>query len=259
MTPGFAEYLASWQSTALAGFIVFLRIGAVMAMLPVFGEMAVPVRVRLAAAAAFTAVVAPAVYAQVVPAAGSGLALAIALASETLIGLSIGFAVRLLVWALQIAGVMIAQATALSQLFGFSSGEPSPAVSQALWIGGLALAASAGLHVHIARMLIESYAVLPAGVLQDAASLLGWAVGHVASAFALAFQLAVPALIASLLVNLAMGAMNRAMPALMITFIGVPAQTLAALGLIAVITPVLLAIWLAVFTSFLADPFGGVR
>ena len=56
--------------------LVFLRVGAVMALLPAFGEQIVPQRIRLVLTLAFSAVVAPAVWADLPanpPAAALGI------------------------------------------------------------------------------------------------------------------------------------------------------------------------------------------
>lgn len=42
------------------GLVVFLRVGCALSLTPAFGEQVVPMRVRLALAFAFTAIVAPA-------------------------------------------------------------------------------------------------------------------------------------------------------------------------------------------------------
>lgn len=42
----------------------------------------------------------------------------------------------------------------------------------------------------------------------------------------------------------------------MVSMVGAPALTLGALALLAVATPILLAVWLQAFEAYLADPFG---
>ena len=93
------------------------------------------------------------------------------------------------------------------------------------------------------------------GALLSAASAAEWGLGLIGQTFALAFSLAAPFIIASLIYNLALGAINRAMPALMVSMVGAPALTLGALALMAIATPVILAAWLDAFSSHLADPF----
>jgi flagellar biosynthetic protein FliR len=236
-----------------AGFLVFMRVGAAMAMLPLFGDQAVPVRVRLVLALAFAAVVAPAVAGDM-PRPGTGLPV-VAVLAEAATGLAIGFGFRLFVIALTTAGTIAAQSVSLAQIFGGAGPEPQPAIAQVLMLGGLALAAGMGLHVRVAEAFVQSYAVLPAGRFPDAAVMAGWGLAGVVRAFGLAFSLAMPFVIGALLYNLALGAINRAMPTLMVAFVGAPALTLLGLAGLAVVAPAVLVVWRAALTGFLDDPF----
>lgn len=247
--------LPGWIAVSVA---VFLRIGALMAVLPAFGEHMVPLRVRLAATTAFTAITAPAVAGALPDMTAGGGALLGALATETVNGLALGLVLRLMILALEIAGTIAAQAMSLSQLFGIG-GAPMPAVSHLLVAAGLALAALSGLHVRLAEVLILSYRALPAGQFPLAPALMDWGVGNVAQCFALAFSLALPFVIAATLYNVALGAINKAMPQMMVAFVGAPALTLAALALLTVAAPSALLVWRDAFAHLLADPFGAPR
>lgn len=231
--------------------LVFLRVGAAMALLPAFGEQSVPQRLRLVLALAFTAVVAPAVGALPDPAQGVLLPCAV----EVVVGIAIGLSLRMFVMALQIAGAMVAQATSLSQLFGGAGPEPQPAISNLLVMAGLALAVAMDLHVHIAELLILSYQMLPAGAFPGASDIADWGLDQITRAFALGFILATPFTIAALLYNVTLGVINRAMPALMVSFVGAPALTAAGLALMAVMAPLALAVWSQALQTFLAAPF----
>ncbi len=253
-----APLLGHAQDGLWAGSVVFLRLGAMMALLPLFGEQAVPARVRLALALAFTLVVAPAVAPGLPPPGGPARLLALLL-GETAAGLALGLALRLLVLALQTAGAIAAQATSLAQLLGAGpGGEPSPAMGHLLVTGGLALAAVLGLHVRAAQWMVEGYALIPAGAALDPGLLLEAGVQEIGRAFALAVSLAAPFVAAALLYNVTLGVINRAMPALMVTFIGAPALTFGGLALMLVAAPLLLEVWAAALGGALASPFGGV-
>lgn len=256
MTALFQAMLETGGRGALIGFVVFLRIGAAMSILPGFGERLVPLRVKLILALAFTAVVAPAAAEPVLPHTASAAAVLTCLATETVIGLAIGLVLRLMVLALEMAGAMAAQSTSLAQLFG-AGGEPMPAMSHLFVAAGLAMAMMAGLHVRFAELLILSYDVLPPGAFPDAGVIRQWGIAHVAHAFALAFSLAAPFVMAALIYNLALGAINRAMPQLMVAFVGAPALTAGALILLAIAAPTALMIWISGFAVLLSDPFGG--
>jgi flagellar biosynthetic protein FliR len=255
MTEALADLLAFGTASASAVFLVFLRIGAAMALLPAFGEQTVPVRIKLALTLCFTAVVAPAV----LPAASgldSGGRFVAAAGAEVAVGLAFGIALRLMVHALQMAGTIAANVTSLSQLFGGMGADPQPAMAQVLVVAGLALAASAGLHVKVAMSLIETYRLFPPGQLPGLGDLAGWSTSRIAEAFGLAFVLAAPFTVAALIANLALGAINRAMPQLMVAFVGAPATVWASLALLAVTAPAILTAWATALDRVLALPFG---
>ena len=237
--------------------LVFLRVSALVSVLPAFGEHSVPMRVKLVVAVMFTAVVAPAVAPIAQP---DGLpSLARVILSETLSGLALGLGLRLFVLALHIAGSIAAQSTSLSQLAGGAAGEPMPAMGHVLVIAGLALAVMTGLHVRAAELLVLSYNLFPPGSFPAAPDLSAWGVARIGHAFALAFTLAAPFVIASMIYNLALGVINRAMPQLMVAFVGAPVITLGGLALLCVAAPLMLSVWAEALGGFLSDPTGAAR
>lgn len=234
--------------------IVFLRVGAAMALLPGFGDQKVPSRVRLGLALAFSLVVLPAAAGQLPDEPDLRFALR-CLPTETAAGLLIGLALRLTILALETAGTIAAQSTSLAQMFP-GAAEPMPVLSHLMTWAGLCLAVLSGLHIRISEVLIGSYAVLPAAAYPDATLLKGWGVGRIAWAFALAVQIAAPYLAVSLIYNVALGFINRAMPQLMVAYVGAPAITLGALLLMLIAVPAGLAVWSDAVLALLADPFG---
>lgn len=236
-------------------FWVFLRVGACMALLPVFGEQVVSIRVRLAASVAFTILVWP-MAKPLFPTNVSDAQFLQLSAAELISGLLLGLAFRLFVHALQIAGTIIGTSTSLAQVFGGGVGvDPQPAIGNTLVLGALALATLGGLHVHYVGAIVMSYDALPVGILPSAETVKNWTVAEVSSAFALAFVLSAPFLVAALLYNLALGVINRAMPQLMVSFVGAPALTLGGLLVGAIALPFLLVVWSALFAAALGDPF----
>ncbi len=256
MNAALADIAALSQNWLSVAFVVFLRVGAAMAMLPVFGERAVPERIRLLLALSFTLIVLPAAEPIVRPAVETN-GNALFLFTETLAGLAIGAVVRFFVMALQIAGSMAAQSTSLSQLFGGANVDPLPAMGHVLMMGGFALAMIMGLHVRLTEILIMSYDIFHPGQFPGADLLSTWGLQRVVHAFALAFTLAAPFVVASLIYNVALGVINRAMPQLMVAFVGAPAITAGGLILMFLSTPILLNIWGQGLIMFLNNPFGG--
>jgi flagellar biosynthetic protein FliR len=242
----------SWLAIA---FAVFLRVGAAMALFPAFGQQAVPERVRLVLTLGFTLVVAPAVAPIVRPVATEGVHVTL-LFTEVISGLIIGAVIRLFVMVLQVAGSMAAQSTSLAQIFGGAGVDPQPAMGHVLFMGGLALALMLGLHTRLAEILILSYDIFAPGQFPGAEIVSAWGLSRVGQTFALSFTLAAPFVVASLVYNVALGVINRAMPQLMVAFVGAPAITAGGLLLLLLTAPVMLSIWGDGFSAFLANPFG---
>ncbi|WP_282061324.1 flagellar biosynthetic protein FliR [Roseobacter litoralis] len=248
------ELLPFLNSAIWHGFVVFCRVAALAAVLPAFGEQTLPARVKLAAALAFTLIVAPALPTISPPNAIGSISLVIL--TEVVAGLAIGIGLRLFVLALQTAGSIAAQSTSLSQVLGGAAVDPLPAMGYILVIAGLALAVMAGLHVKVAHLIILSYDFMPVGRFVAAADVSEWGTKQVAQAFSLAFTLAAPFVILSVLYNFALGAINRAMPQLMVAFVGAPVITLGGLALLLISAPYILTVWLAAMDRYLANPFG---
>lgn len=236
-------------------FAVFLRVSAFVSLLPAFGERSIPVRVKLGISIAFTLIVAPAVDpSELLP---GFLQMVRLVGTEVLIGMALGIGLRLFVLALQTAGSIAAQSTSLSQLLGGASVDPMPAMGYFLMLGGLTLAVIMGLHIRAAQFLIHSYVMLPMGALPVSSDLSQWGVQRIAHSFGLAFALATPFVIASLIYNLALGVINRAMPQLMVAFVGAPAITFAGLFLLFAGAPLILSVWWDALNAFLLNPIGG--
>lgn len=246
-------FLTLAQSQLWIGFVVFLRVAASVSLLPGFGEQSVPMRVKLMIAIAFTMIVAPAL--SVPPPPFSADTLATLVLTETLAGIMIGLGVRLFILALQTAGSIAAQSTSLSHILGGAAMEPIPAMGYVLTVGAVALAVMAGLHIKAAHLLIHSYTLLPMGLFSDGSDVADWGLAQVAYAFELAFVLAAPFILMSVLYNLALGVINKAMPQLMVAFVGAPVITLGGLFLLFLAAPTMLGVWLSSLDHFMANPF----
>jgi flagellar biosynthetic protein FliR len=228
-----------------------------VALLPGFGETALPARVKLGAAVMFTVAIWPAVGPLAALETAEAAALGLVFLAEAAAGLALGLSVRLLILGLQTAGSMAAQATSIAQIMGEGlTADPAPAYANLLAVGGIALAFALGLPALAAAALIGSYETLPFGGFASGEALSDWGVRRVAGAFAGAVALASPFLVAAFAYNVALGAINRAMPQLMVAFVGAPAITGGALILMILVTPPALRVWSVGLEAVLADPFG---
>lgn len=247
------ELIALLEESLWLGFLVFVRVAATVSLLPAFGEQSVPMRIKLVLALAFTVVVAPTITLDL-PTMTLGNVALLAL-TETVSGVLIGLGLRLFILALQTAGAIAAQATSLSQILGGAAIEPLPAMGYILTVGALALAALSGLHVKAAELMILSYDFLPIGLFAGGGDVAAWGTTQISRAFSLAFVLAAPFVLMSVLYNLTLGVINKAMPQLMVAFVGAPVITLGGLFILFLAAPGMLSVWLTALDQFMAAPF----
>ncbi|MEP1586270.1 MAG: flagellar biosynthetic protein FliR [Tateyamaria sp.] len=249
-----AEFMMLAQTPIWIGFVVFLRVAATTTLLPGFGEQSVPLHIKIAVAIAFTLIVAFAIPAS--PPPFSLEVLVTLVLTETVSGVLLGLGVRLLILALQTAGSIAAQSTSLSQILGGAAIDPVPAIGYVLTVGAVALAVTAGLHVKAGMLIIHSYVLLPIGLFSPGNDVAEWGTAQIAHAFELAFVLAAPFVLISTLYNLTLGVINKAMPQLMVAFVGAPIITLGALFLLFLSAPPMLENWLSSLDHFMANPLG---
>lgn len=252
-----APLLDLTRTAVFAAMAVFARVGAAVALLPGFGEQVLPMRLKLGAALAFAVIIWPAVAPEARIADDSLVGFAVVLGAEAVAGILLGLSVRLLIFALQMAGSMAAQSTSIAQMFGEGMlADPQPAYANLLAVAGIAVAFALGLPVHVAAALIDSYTTLGFGTFPLGGDVAEWGSRRVAGAFGTALSLALPFVLMAFAYNVALGAINRAMPQLMVAFVGAPAITGGALLLMGLATPLALRVWGQSLLRVLADPFG---
>lgn len=234
-----------------AATLAFFRVAAIISVMPGLGTPTVPMRVKLMLALALAVFVSGSAALDPRPVSPA------LIASETLVGLAFGLGFRFLIFALQTAGTIAAQSTSLSQLLGNASVEPMPAIGHILVTAGLALMFVLDLHVLWLSSVIALYQLFPVGVVLDPAELGRWGVAEVSEAFALAFRIAAPFLILSMMYNLTLGVINKAMPQLMVAFVGAPLITFCGLAFLALGAPTMLSVWSEAVETYLYNPFGG--
>ncbi|GGF53245.1 flagellar biosynthetic protein FliR [Paracoccus acridae] len=233
-------------SQLLPGFswtwvLVYLRVQALVLVLPGLGERVIPVRVRAAAAMAVTPMLAGLI--PPVPAPGDTLATLGQAAGETLIGLAAGMGLRLLALSLDIATSAIAATASLSQLIGGQNEAAPHPIGNLVHLAGLAVLMVLGLPVMLVQLMADSLAIWPPGGWPDADGLAAEAIRLVARSFWIAMLLAAPFTLGGFMFQALSGVINRVMPALPVIFIGSPAAIMLALAALALLAPVLIGLW----------------
>ena len=218
----------------LAPFLVFVRVGSALIIMPGFGEPYVLARMRLLLALLISlALTAPLV--PLLPALpGEPAALARLLVTEAVIGLFIGGAARTIFAALHITGTAIAFQSGLAAAAAFDPNEATQGTLPGTLLTTIALVllfATDGHHL-LLRALAHSYQALPPGGPLPLGEFAEVHARLIADAFAIAVRLASPLLAVGLLIYLGMGVLNRLMPAFQVFFIALPVQIVLAFAVL---------------------------
>lgn len=234
--------------------MIFARIGSAMVVLPGFGEVNVPVRVRLIIALTICFVVYP-VVSVALPATPPNVAeLLLLLGGEILIGIAIGAITRLLISMLQVGGTIIAfnAGLASAQLFDPSAGQTGAVTGAFLATIGITLLFVTNMHHVMLMALVDSYVLFipgqgfPVGDFSESATRV------VSDSFRLGLQIALPILVVGMLIYLSMGLMARLMPQIQVFFIALPLQILVGFSVLAVTLGVSMLVFLDHFETVVA-------
>ena len=210
------------EAAGLAGFLVFCRIGGCLMLTAGFASARVPVLVRLAIALSASLALAPLVWQPVhaalqrFPQDAQGLLIL----SELAAGAGIGLLCRLFLAGLQFGAAMAANAAGLAGMSGapVDDSEPAPALVTFISLSGTMLIFAADLHLEVFRALVESYATLPPALAIDPAQILGRLEQQFSAVFALSLRLCGPFILYAVVVNLAIGLVNKFTPQIPVYF-----------------------------------------
>jgi flagellar biosynthetic protein FliR len=237
-----------------AGSLVFVRVAAIVMLLPGVGEPVVPPRVRLAFAMLLSMAITPIVL-HTLPALPDTVGgMGAWVLREAIIGLLIGAILRTMMAALAVAGEIVSLQTTLSfsQTANPLQAQPGATLSSFLGLVGVTLVFATGLHQMFIAAITQSYelfAPMKRLLVEDAGEL---AVRTVGQAFAVGIQLAAPVMVFALIFNVATGLVGRVMPQFQIFFAATPLTVLLGLSIFALSLGTVGLVWLTQYSDLVA-------
>jgi len=212
--------LESW----LAAFIFPLaRILAFIASSPVLGNKQIPARIKVGFAMLVTFIIAPTLTIPPEIEASSGAGLFILL-QQILVGLAMGFSMRLIFTAVEMAGDTMGMQMGL----GFASfydpvnATQTQVLAQFLGIVGALAFLNMDGHLYMLSTMAESFQAFPISTQLPSATAMQTLALSGGSIFSHALRLSLPLIAALLITNLALGILTRSAPQLNIFAIGFP-------------------------------------
>jgi flagellar biosynthesis protein FliR len=213
-------------------FLLGVRLGGLMTFAPFLGSTSIPWKVKSALAVVLTAVLAPAYSSRLPHTAPENWVGAIA--GELMVGLGMGLTMELVFEAARFAGQM------LGFQFGYSLVnviDPQSQVEISVlnffhYTVLLLIFLQADLHHWLFRMLVRSFDLVPPGAAIVSSGTVIGLFHSAANIFLLGLQLASPALVITVMIDIAMSFMAKASPQLPVMSVGLPAKMLAGYAVI---------------------------
>ncbi len=216
------------------------RILAMISVAPLFGHANIPATVKIGLGLLLSVAIAPALppMPEVAPFSGDGLFILI---QQMLIGLAIGFSMKLAFTAVELAGELAALTMGLSFASFYDPNSQSEASSVSQLFGWLALMVfvSSNLHLALLASLTDSFTSLPVSALPVGTGPFKLVAAYGGKIFALGLQFALPIVAALLVTNLALGLLTKAAPQLNLFGIGFPITIGVGFLMISLILPYL--------------------
>ncbi len=214
---------AEINAWVVAFFFPLARILALLVAAPPFNNPALSVRVRLLLGLAIALAISPALptIPAMDPASGTGLLI---LAQQMIIGLAMGFSLRLIFSAIDMAGTMISYQMGLGFATAYDplSASQTGVISEFLGMLSLLVFMAINGHLVVIATLVQSFTLLPIGAGPPANGT--WL--NIANAGGVIFSsgvlLALPVVVALLITNIALGILGRVAPQLNLMAIGFP-------------------------------------
>jgi len=206
----------------LAAMWTMLRISGVVLIAPLLGAVFVPARVRILVAVVLSVAMLPAVGELPTFSPLSPLGLYTIL-QELVVGIAIGFILKLAVEAAVFAGQVISIGMGLSFATVVDPQQGgTPLLGRFYIIVATLLLLAVNAHLVLIEIVAQSFALVPIGSGGLSAPQAMQVVQFTSLMFVGAMQLALPAVVAILMVNVAFGVISRAAPTLNLFAVGFP-------------------------------------
>jgi flagellar biosynthetic protein FliR len=235
--------------------LVFARVGAMVMLLPGFGETNIPVRVKLGIALLLTLIILPLHRAAYQVDLSSMASLAVLMVHEIIIGIVLGATARVTLSALAVAGSVIAQQLGLGFVTAVdpTQGQQGLLIGNFLTILGITLLFATDSHHLVIAALNESYRIFSPGELMSSGDVAALATRAFAAAFKIGMQLSAPFLVFGLVFNIGLGVLARLMPAMQVYFVGVPLSIMVGFLIFALVLSAMMGTYLNYFTGVMHE------
>jgi len=212
---------------------VFVRCSAMFLTSPIFSAQSTPLQVRIFTTLAISGALTVALGPKIGPPPADMYTFVMAIVHEALAGLLIGSFMSLVLQAAQMAGTLIdtQMGLGMSQVLNPINGISSTVISQFKYMLAAVVFLCINGHHLMLQAFAQSYGDMPGLTMSHLPQMKDSLVGLFGSLSILAIQMAAPVLGVSLVVDAALGIVNKAVPQMQVMVVGLPAKIV--IGMIA--------------------------
>lgn len=243
--------------------MVFVRVGAVVMIMPTIGDSFVPANIRLFFALALAVIMTPIMQPHLPNVDVIGNQFMLLVLMEALIGLFIGGIARMLIAALDVAGMLISMQSGLAsaQIFNPGMGSQGSLIGAFLSITGVVFMFATNMHHLLIYAIYDSYVAFPPGSLPETGGMAQMMAMTLTKSFLIGFQIAVPFIVVALMMYIGMGVLARVMPQIQVFILALPLQILMGMFILLLTTSTIFLVWVQYFEDgmifFLNNTGGG--
>jgi len=247
MFPSAIETFLTTQVLAFA--LCFARVGAAVMIMPGLGDSFTPERIRLHIAVAMTLVLFPLVVPYLPAEIPGTFLLFTIIVMEFIIGLFFGTIARILMTALDTAGMVISTSSGLAnaQVFNPSLATQGSLVGAFLSVTDVVILFTLNLHHLLIMGIMDSYELFPLGGIPDTGSMAELMAKMLSTSFAIGVKIGAPFIVLTLLIYVGMGVLSRLMPQVQVFLLALPLQILLAIILLMFTVTAIFTYWGAQF------------
>jgi flagellar biosynthetic protein FliR len=236
--------------------LVFVRITAMVALLPIFGSQNVPVQMKAGFSIVLAIIFVPFVNVEAIAVPSSMLGFVVLLIKELFVGITIGFAASFLFVALQFAGRLVDRQMgfAMVQLIDPFTDAPTTTLGQLKILVFTILFLMLNGHYFMILAIETSFDKIPLLGASFPSGHLAYVLNSmVAGIFVSAMKLAAPVFVTLVLTSIALGVVARTVPQMNVFFVGLPLKISVGFGTTVLVLPMLAELFRRMVEALVGD------
>jgi flagellar biosynthesis protein FliR len=205
-------------------FIVFARVAAIIASIPVFGGSNIPVLVRAGLVLAISVLVFPQLSIEQNPFLQDQISFGIGLAGEVMLGAAIGLMAQMIFAGVQLAGELAGyqMGLAIANVLDPDSSEQIPLISQFYHVFAILVFVTVNAHHMCLGAVVESFRLVPPFGFRFDNSLVEQLIRLGGDVFIIGVKIGAPVIVVLLLTSVSFGLIARTVPQMNVFIVAIP-------------------------------------